>query len=257
MARTVAPPDPNPPDLPRDHRLEVVYSTVVLLVIAFAFWTFPVVRVVINPLKLFVIGWHEFCHIAAAILTGGTILSISIDPNLGGACEIEGGWAPLILSAGYIGSIGFGGALILGGWDILVAKILSFIIGFGLIFPLSLVRDKITIMLTIIYEVLLIAFWFIDHGNALRWYCLLLGIICTLYPFWDLIDERFKKKQNSSDITQFSVMFQSVPRPVWTILWCLASTAGLIGFSALGYERFALNSQQMYDEAGTFLPTKH
>jgi len=44
--------------------------------------------------------------------------------------------------AGYIGSIGFGGALILGGWDILMAKILSFIIGFGLITPLSLVRDK-------------------------------------------------------------------------------------------------------------------
>jgi len=43
---------------------------------------------------------------------------------------------------GYIGSIGFGGALILGGWDILVAKILSFVIGFGLIMPLSLVRDK-------------------------------------------------------------------------------------------------------------------
>ena len=35
-----------------------------------------------------------------AILTGGTVLSISIDPNLGGACEVEGGWSPLILSAG-------------------------------------------------------------------------------------------------------------------------------------------------------------
>lgn len=30
----------------------------------------------------------------------------------------------------------------LGGWDILMAKILSFIIAFGLLMPLSLVRDK-------------------------------------------------------------------------------------------------------------------
>ncbi|KIM32740.1 hypothetical protein M408DRAFT_326485 [Serendipita vermifera MAFF 305830] len=257
MARTVAPLDTPEPDAPKDRRLEVIYSSVVLLVVAFALWTFPVVRVVINPLKLFVIGWHEFCHIAAAILTGGTILSISIDPNLGGACEIEGGWAPLILSSGYIGSIGFGGALMLGGWDILVAKILSFVIGFGLIMPLSLVRDKITIMLTIIYEILLIAFWFIDHGNALRWYSLFLGILCILYPFWDLLDERFKKKQNTSDISQFSVMFPSIPRGVWTFGWCLLTTGALLGFSAIGYERFALNSLQMYEEANTFLPTKH
>lgn len=30
----------------------------------------------------------------------------------------------------------------LGGWDILMAKILSFFIAFGLLMPLSLVRDK-------------------------------------------------------------------------------------------------------------------
>jgi len=44
--------------------------------------------------------------------------------------------------SGYAGSIGLGGALMLGGWDILVAKILSFFIAFGLLMPLSLVRDK-------------------------------------------------------------------------------------------------------------------
>ncbi|PVG02018.1 hypothetical protein CPB86DRAFT_780919 [Serendipita vermifera] len=258
MARTVAPPSSESnqtTSTPEDRRLEVIYSSVVLLVVAFAFWTFPVVRVLINPLKLFVIGWHEFCHIAAAVLTGGTILSISIDPNLGGCCEIEGGHAPTILSAGYFGSIAFGGALLLGGWDILVAKILSFFIAFGLLMPLSLVRDKITIILTIIYEIFIIAFWFIDHGNALRWYCLFLGLICMLYPFWDLIDERFKKKQNTSDITQFTVMFPSVPRAFWTILWTILSTGALIGFSALGYLAFDLNSEEMYAQANTFLPT--
>ncbi|CAG7847777.1 SubName: Full=Uncharacterized protein {ECO:0000313/EMBL:CCA69551.1} [Serendipita indica DSM 11827] len=255
MPRVVAPASQTETSTPEDRRLEVIYSSVVFLIVAFAFWTFPVVRVVINPLKLFVIGWHEFCHIAVAILTGGTILSISIDPNLGGACEIEGGWAPAILSAGYFGSLGFGGALILGGWDILVAKILSFFIAFGLLMPLSLVRDKITIILTIIYEALLIAFWFIDHGNALRWYCLLLGILTVLYPFWDLIDERFKKKQNTSDITQYAVLFEGTPRVMWIWIWCFLSTATLVGFCAIGYTKFDLNSDQMYAQGNSFLPT--
>lgn len=42
MARTTTPLDEPAPDAPKDHRLEVIYSTVVLLVVAFAFWTFPV-----------------------------------------------------------------------------------------------------------------------------------------------------------------------------------------------------------------------
>ena len=77
-----------------------------------------------------------------AILTGGTILSLTIDPVLGGCTRVEGGHPPTILSAGYIGSALLGGVFILGGFDTLVAKIESFILGIGLLIPLVLVRDK-------------------------------------------------------------------------------------------------------------------
>ena len=36
---------------------------VVYTVVIFALWNIPAVRNVINPLKLFAIGWHELCHI--------------------------------------------------------------------------------------------------------------------------------------------------------------------------------------------------
>jgi len=36
---------------------------VVYAVVIFAIWNIPAVRNVINPLKLFTIGWHELCHI--------------------------------------------------------------------------------------------------------------------------------------------------------------------------------------------------
>jgi hypothetical protein len=67
---------------------------------------------------------------------------VTIDPNLGGCTLIEGGYPPAILAAGYIGSTVFGGVLMLGGWDTLVAKVESFVVGIGLIVPLVLVRDK-------------------------------------------------------------------------------------------------------------------
>ena len=36
-----------------------------MAVVIFGFWNVPVVRNLINPLKLFTIGWHELCHITA------------------------------------------------------------------------------------------------------------------------------------------------------------------------------------------------
>ena len=98
-----------------------------------------------------------------AIMTGGTVTRITIDPNLGGCTLVDGGHPLTILSAGYIGSTFFGGIFVLASWDTLVAKIcskshhssrvitylasfcviLGFIIAFGLLCPLALVRDKL------------------------------------------------------------------------------------------------------------------
>ena len=70
-------------------------------------------------------------------------MHVSIDPNAGGCTKVEGGFPPLILSAGYIGSAFLGGALVLAGFDTLIAKVMSWVIGFGMIVPLALVRDKL------------------------------------------------------------------------------------------------------------------
>lgn len=107
-------------------------------------------------------------------------MKITIDPHVGGATIVEGGHPGFVLSSGYIGSTLLGGAFVLAGWDTLVAKILSFVLGVGLVLPLVLVRDKLyvllypsvtrltciqrTIVLTLCYEGLLIGFWFVDHG---------------------------------------------------------------------------------------------
>jgi len=70
-------------------------------------------------------------------------LKITIDPRVGGATIVEGGRPTFILCSGYIGSALFGGVFVLAGWDTLVAKIMSFVLGIGLIMPLALVRDKL------------------------------------------------------------------------------------------------------------------
>lgn len=74
-------------------------------------WDTPAVY----PLKVFVVLLHEISHAMTAVATGGTIEKIILDPNQGGACYCPGGSAFLTLSAGYLGSLVWGGLLVSAG----------------------------------------------------------------------------------------------------------------------------------------------
>ncbi|OCB85439.1 hypothetical protein A7U60_g7448 [Sanghuangporus baumii] len=272
----IAPKLTGSPIRPTHDQVVVLYVTIVFTVVIFALWNIPGARRIINPLKLLTISWHEGCHIVAAVITGGTILSVTIDPNLGGCTRVEGGHPPTILCAGYVGSAVLGGVFVLGGFDTLVAKILSFVLGIGLIVPLVLVRDKLTILLTFCFEGLLVGFWFIDHAYvlldpreesagfvkirtissfALRWYCLFVGIMNVFYVIWDITDDKFFRKVNDSDITQWNVLYPRIKAPVWAIFWILFDVAVIIGFLFIGIASFKLNKYQMRAQADNFLPT--
>jgi hypothetical protein len=71
-------------------------------------WETPVVY----PLKVFVVLLHEVSHAMMAVATGGSIDRITLDPRLGGACYCPGGSPFLTLSAGYLGSLLWGGLLL-------------------------------------------------------------------------------------------------------------------------------------------------
>jgi len=79
--------------------------------VIWALWDTPAVY----PLKVFVVLLHEVSHAMMAVATGGTIDKIVLDPNQGGACYCPGGNAFLTLSAGYLGSLAWGGLLVSAG----------------------------------------------------------------------------------------------------------------------------------------------
>ncbi|KAI1796633.1 peptidase M50B-like-domain-containing protein [Ganoderma leucocontextum] len=273
----LAPPAPHmSPIAPTHDQVPVLYVIVVYAVVIFAAWVMPGARILITPLKLFTIGWHELCHISMAVLTGGSVVKVSIDPDAGGATIVSGGHPPTILAAGYIGSTIFGGLFIMAGFDTLVSKIMSFVIGIGLVAPLALVRDKLTILLTVLYEGLLIGFWFIDHAcvhlldtfeipesigetdifrQALRWYCLLIGVMNALYVVWDIADDKYFHKANDSDASQWAIMYPKTRAHLWAIAWIIFEIAVLIGFVFLGIVAFKRTPDEMSAEAAQFLPT--
>lgn len=64
-----------------------------------------------NPIKLLAITFHELSHGLAALLTGGRVFGIAIDPSGAGVTMGIGGHMFTILIAGYLGSALWGTAL--------------------------------------------------------------------------------------------------------------------------------------------------
>lgn len=71
--------------------------------------------------QIFLTFVHEASHGLAAVLTGGTLVSLSIQPDGSGTAFTRGGFRPAILVAGYAGSCLSGAALLLAarsrGWE--------------------------------------------------------------------------------------------------------------------------------------------
>ncbi len=118
---------------------------------------------------MLVIAFHEFGHAIMAVLTGGRVVSITLDPNEGGVTQMKGGRAALTLPAGYLGSSLIGALLTFCGFDIVASKVASIVL--GVCFLLTLwwgKRDWLTIVTVLLAVGLIVGCWFIAHAEPLR-----------------------------------------------------------------------------------------
>nr|WP_268821564.1 M50 family metallopeptidase [Octadecabacter dasysiphoniae] len=82
---------------------------IVLTAMIYALWGTDVIW----PLRVLVVVFHEISHAAAALLTGGSVESISFSRNEGGVAWTRGGNGFVISTAGYLGSLLIGAGLFL------------------------------------------------------------------------------------------------------------------------------------------------
>lgn len=91
-------------------RKKIAYSITSLLCcfgFTLIFWDW------LYPINVFVVFLHEWSHGLAAVLTGGRIIEIYLDPRVAGWCKHTSQWPITVGVAGYIGSSVFGAGLML------------------------------------------------------------------------------------------------------------------------------------------------
>ncbi|KAJ3728531.1 peptidase M50B-like-domain-containing protein [Lentinula raphanica] len=218
-------------------------------------WHIPILSWIIYPFKLLTVGFHEMSHAFMGVLTCAHIHSIELDPDEGGATSMSGGIPYLTLPAGYLGSSLIGAALIACGFDTNASKIASIVLAVFFLFTLWWAkRDWLTWVLILGMSGLIVLFWFVAGGVALRYLVLFIGVMSCMYCLWDIIDDTISRKVNSSDASQFAKICGCCPSQVWGVLWLFISLIFFIAGVLVGLAAFKESAEQQKEDSSKFLP---
>jgi len=176
--------------------------------------------VLIYPLKVFVVLLHEISHGAMAVLTGGQIDRIVLDPYQGGACYCPGGSGFLTLSAGYLGSLAWGALLLtLGQSKRVRPEWVTTVIGVAVVvLTLFFVRSGFGIAFGIAFgAALLLGSRKLSVGFN-RGVLLVLGLTSALYAILDIKSDVLDRPHLQSDAAMLAEL-TGIPTVAWGVIW--------------------------------------
>lgn len=189
-------------------------------------WDTPLVY----PLKIFVVLLHEISHGLAALATGGSIHAITVGWDQGGACYCPGGNAFLVLSAGYLGSLGWG-LLMLQGARSRPRAMEQWLVGLGVLtlgFTLLYIRNPFGVLFGAVAGVTLVAARRLPvrlRAGVLT----VLGVTSALYALLDIRSDVLQRPHIESDARMLADL-TGIPTTLWGIAWILIGIAASVLF---------------------------
>ncbi len=183
-------------------------------------------RGVLAPLRLVLVLLHELGHAAAAVATGGTIREIAVTAREAGWCACPGGDAFLTLSAGYLGSVAWGAALVVAatagaGWT------RAALVGLGAAMAATVLlwgAGLVTVGVGLGAGLVLAAVGLRAGPAAARGTLAALGLASCLYAVLDVKADVLARPGAPSDAAVLAEL-TGLPALVWGALWWLVSLA--------------------------------
>jgi len=172
------------------------------------------------PLKVFVVFLHEISHGIVALATGGAIHRITLSPLLGGACHCPGGNAFLTLSAGYLGSLFWGGAILEAGRRAgrRADRVVHVVGGAMVVLTLLFVRGAFGLAFGILFGTALLLAARSMSNQANRTLLNVLGLTSCLYAVLDIKADILDRPLLESDAAMLGDL-TGIPTLVWGVLW--------------------------------------
>lgn len=193
-------------------------------------------RLILYPITLLVTFLHEFGHALGALITGGEVLSVQINPDGSGVTTTRGGSRAIILMGGYIGSAILGNLLFYFGTrkgriaqiGLNVLSIIMVIVGFVWFDGLYTTGFLMAFALALL---------FIANKTSLdKEVLMFLGLACLFHIVQDF------RVGPSSDLEKYAELFVVIPKVVWMYIW-LAVVVILCFFNVRLILKSALNER--------------
>ena len=183
---------------------------------------------VVYPFRLFVVFLHEISHGLAAVVTGGSIVSIGLRFDEGGVCLTRGGWPFLILNAGYLGSLLVGCPLPPARRPPRPGPVGDRVVGvFTLAVTLVYVRTWFGFFYGLAAALVLLAVAAELKPAVSETLLAAIGATSVLYAVWDVASDVLLRHSGQSDAAALARL-TGVPAIVWGVAWIAVSAAVLV-----------------------------
>lgn len=187
------------------------WQLIALVAVIFALWSTPVMI----PLKILVVLLHELSHGLAAVLTGGSIEQLTVSPEQGGLAITRGGSRFWTLTAGYLGSLLLGLALLFAALRSAADRAVVAGLGVALLIVSALyLRDIFALMFCVGLAAVLLAIarWLDHRANDLV--LRVIGLTSMIYVPFDIFSDTIARSYLRSDARMMAEEFGGA-----TILW--------------------------------------
>lgn len=212
-------------------------------------WFIPFVEFLAYPFRIFVTFIHEGGHTIAALLTGNSVASLSVEMNASGKTyTTQGGLISQIFisSAGYLGSMAFGALML-----ILIRKAVApriVLLGCGiLIFALTMIFGLIkpvislsqwsgipfTLLAGTLISVGLVLIARFASNRVATFFTSFLAVQCVLNALFDLKTVFFLSSPFEPTVPNDAVNMAyatGIPAILWTVVW-IAIALGILWFA--------------------------
>ena len=222
-------------------RLDVrrLLGLLVIAVLIGLFWSSPVLK----PVKLFVVFLHEASHALVAVATGGRIVSIHVLFSEGGATRTLGGSPFWTLMAGYVGSLAWGGLILVLAARTRATRTLAVVLGVAVgLTTVFYVRNVTGFGFGVLCAVALVGGGIALREGIISWLLRALGLTSCFYAIYDIMSDVILRPDAASDarmlaeLTRFPPFMAMTHRTLfWGLLWMglsLVATFYIVAISA-------------------------
>lgn len=199
------------------------WQLIAVTLLLFVLWPTPVAL----PLKILIVFLHELAHALVTLLTGGSVVDLSLTIHEGGHVLSRGGNRFLILSAGYLGSLVIGLALLVIALRTEADRsALAALGGLTLVVTVLYVRDLFALIFCAATGLAMLATARYLSRPINDMVLRVIGLSSVLYVPYDIFDDTIRRSGARSDAAMLAEEFGG-PTLFWGGLWLILSLVAI------------------------------